>query len=211
MKNKGVLVVISGFSGAGKGTLMKNLISKYDYALSISMTTRQPRAGEVHGREYFFVTRDEFEQTIDKHGLIEYADYCGNYYGTPREYVEKQLESGRDVILEIEAQGAAQVKKFFPESLLIFVITPNVSELFHRLKGRGTETEEVIGKRMKRASEEVDFMADYDAIIVNDNLEECTDRLHGIIRAAGYSVSRNRDFIEGFREQFKSFFERGEL
>ena len=122
MKDKGILIVVSGFSGAGKGTLMKRLLADYDnYALSISMTTRGPREGEVHGREYFFTDKENFEKTIAENGLIEYATYCGNYYGTPREYVEKQLAAGKDVILEIEIQGALKVKEKFPECLLLFV------------------------------------------------------------------------------------------
>ncbi len=123
MKHKGILIVVSGFSGAGKGTLMKKLVQEYDnYALSISATTRAPRAGEEDGREYFFITKEAFEQKIAENGLIEYARYCENYYGTPRDYVEKQLEAGRDVILEIEIQGALKIRKQFPTALLLFVM-----------------------------------------------------------------------------------------
>ena len=210
MKNRGVLVVISGFSGAGKGTLMKSLVSKYDYALSISMTTRAPRAGEVDGQDYFFVTKEKFESTIEDGGLIEYANYCNNYYGTPKDYVEKQLESGRDVILEIEAQGALQIKKKFPESLLIFVVTPDVQVLVDRLWGRGTETKEVIDRRLNRASEEVDYIAEYDSIVINDDLDECRERLHEIIQGARFATFRNKDFIEGFRGQFAELLKEGE-
>ena len=141
MQHKGLLIVLSGFSGAGKGTLVKKLISTYDhFSLSVSMTTRAPREGEVNGREYFFVSKEEFEDTIQRDGLIEHANYCGNYYGTPRAYVEQEMEKGKDVILEIEIQGALQIKKKFPESLLLFVTPPNSEELERRLVGRGTES-----------------------------------------------------------------------
>ena len=134
MKRKGILIVVSGFSGAGKGTLMKKLMEDYDnYALSISMTTRTPRPGEVDGREYFFVTREQFEEKIGQDGLIEYASYCGNYYGTPRAYVEQQLEAGKDVVLEIEIQGALKIKEKFPTALLLFVMPPSAEELRKRL------------------------------------------------------------------------------
>ena len=155
MKKTGVLTVVSGFSGAGKGTLMKRLLECYDnYALSISMTTRAPRTGEEHGRHYFFVTKDEFEKTIEDDGLIEYAQYCGNYYGTPKAYVEQCLQEGKDVILEIEIQGALKIKKKFPDAVLIFVTPPDAAELRKRLVGRGTETDEVIDRRLSRAVEE---------------------------------------------------------
>ena len=159
---KGVLIVISGFSGAGKGTITKKLLENYDnYALSISMTTRQPRPGEVHGREYFFVDRETFEGHIEKEELVEYAEYVGNYYGTPRAYVEEQLNNGKDVILEIEIQGALKIKERFPDTLLLFVSTKSADVLFERLTGRGTETEEVIRNRMHRAAEEAEGMNEY--------------------------------------------------
>ena len=148
MANRGILVVVSGFSGAGKGTLMKHLLEKYDnYALSISATTRAPREGEEHGREYFFHTKQEFEELILQDALIEYAQYVENYYGTPKAYVEKQLEAGKDVILEIEIQGALKVKEKFPDTLLLFVTPPSAEELKRRLINRGTETKEVIDYR----------------------------------------------------------------
>ena len=145
MNNNGILVVISGFSGAGKGTLVRKLMEKYDnYALSISMTTRDAREGEEDGVHYFFVDHKKFEQTIANDGLLEYASYCGNYYGTPREYVEKQIAAGKDVILEIEVQGALQIKKKFPNTLLLFVTPPSAKELAQRLRDRHTETDEQI-------------------------------------------------------------------
>ena len=141
MREKGILIVVSGFSGSGKGTIMKELLKQYDnYALSISATTRNPRPGEEDGREYFFKTVEDFEKMIAKEELIEYARYVDNYYGTPRAYVEEQLEAGKDVILEIEIQGALKVKEKFPDTLLLFVTPPSAEELKSRLVGRGTET-----------------------------------------------------------------------
>lgn len=206
MKRKGILIVVSGFSGAGKGTLMKQLVHSYDnYALSVSMTTRDPRPGEEEGREYFFVSREEFERTIAGDGLIEYARYCDNYYGTPREYVEKQLEKGRDVILEIEIQGALKVKKKFPTALLLFVMPPNAGELKKRLMGRGTESIEVIEKRLKRASEEAEGIEEYEYIVINDRIEECVPRVHALIQAAHDAPLRNEEFIENMRKELEAF------
>ncbi len=206
MKRKGILIVVSGFSGAGKGTLMKQLVHSYDnYALSVSMTTREPRPGEEEGKEYFFVSREEFEKTIAQDGLIEYASYCDNYYGTPREYVEKQLEKGRDVILEIEIQGALKVKKKFPTALLLFVMPPSAVELKKRLMGRGTESIEVIEKRLKRASEEAEGIEEYEYIVINDRLEECVPRMHALIQAAHDTPERNEEFIENMRKELEAF------
>ncbi len=200
--NKGILIVLSGFSGAGKGTLMKELLKTYDnYALSISMTTRNPRPGEEDGREYFFSTREAFEEKIAQNGLIEYAEYCGNYYGTPRDYVERMLEEGKDVILEIEIQGMRKVKKMFPQMLSLFVTPPSAAELERRLRGRGTETEEVIRKRLGRASEESCGVEDYDYIVINDRLEECVKEIHGIVQAAKRASERNMEFINQIRDE----------
>ncbi|MGN1179647.1 MAG: guanylate kinase [Suilimivivens sp.] len=206
MKRKGILIVVSGFSGAGKGTLMKQLVHSYDnYALSVSMTTRSPRPGETEGKEYFFVSREEFERQIREKGLIEYASYCDNYYGTPKEYVEKQLEKGKDVILEIEIQGAMKVKEQFPEALLLFVMPPSAEELKKRLEGRGTETPEVIEKRLRRASQEAEGIENYDFIVINDKLEECVKEMHGLILAAHETPARNQDFINKMRKELEAF------
>lgn len=206
MRRKGILIVVSGFSGVGKGTLMKQLVHSYDnYALSVSMTTRQPRPGESDGKEYFFVSREVFEKTIAENGLIEYANYCGNYYGTPKEYVEKQLEKGKDVILEIEIQGALKVREQFPTALLLFVMPPSAQELKKRLEGRGTETEEVIAKRLKRATEEAEGIENYDFIVINDKLEECVKEMHGLILAAHETPDRNQEFIDNMRKELENF------
>lgn len=206
MKNKGILIVVSGFSGAGKGTLMKKLMQNYDnYALSISMTTRSPREGEREGVEYFFTDKEQFEQRIADNGFIEYACYCGNYYGTPREYVEQQLEAGKDVILEIEIQGALKVKERFPESLLLFVTPPSAGELQRRLVGRGTETDEVIRQRLARASEESEGIEAYDYIVVNDNLERCVEEINQLVDAARRAPVRRQGFIKEIREELREF------
>ncbi len=206
MEQKGILIVLSGFSGAGKGTLVKALLKKYDdYALSISMTTRAPREGERDGVEYFFTDREHFEKTIAENGLVEYAIYCDNYYGTPRAYVEEQLAAGKNVLLEIEIQGALKIKEKFPESLLIFVTPPDAAELRRRLEGRGTESAEVIAKRLARASEESEGMEAYDYIVINDRLEECAEELHQLVKAARRAPVRSREFIREIREELKGF------
>lgn len=203
MSDKGVLTVISGFSGAGKGTVVKQLLDKYDYGLSISATTRFPREGEQDGREYFFKTKEEFEQMIAEHQLIEYARYVGNYYGTPKEYVVQQLEQGKDVILEIEMQGALHVREILPEVNLIFLTPPSVDVLEQRLRGRGTETEEVIRDRMARAKEECSYMEKYDYIVVNDDLDECVENVHRLIRSLHYKREQQEKFIKKIKQEFE--------
>lgn len=206
-KNKGILTVVSGFSGAGKGTIMKELMKRYSeqYALSISATTRAPRTGETDGIEYFFKSREEFEQMIADEALIEYAQYVGNYYGTPKAYVEEQLLAGKDVILEIEIQGALKVKKRFPDTLLLFVTPPSAQELKNRLVGRGTETMDVIESRLARALEEAEGIEEYDYLVVNDVLDECVEEVHEIIRNEHYRVSRNIESINDMRKELKGF------
>ena len=179
MNQQGILVVVSGFSGAGKGTLRKELLKRYDnYALSVSATTRQPREGEKDGEDYFFVNREYFQQMIEEGRLVEYAQYVNHYYGTPRDYVEKKMAEGKDVILEIEIQGALKVKKRFPDALLIFVTPPSAGELRRRLVGRGTETIEVINARLRRAAEEASGMEAYDYLLINDEIDACVEQMH---------------------------------
>ena len=204
MKKRGILIVVSGFAGSGKGTLMKEILKQYDnYALSISATTRQPRGTEVNGKEYFFKTVEEFEKMIAQGELIEYANYVGNYYGTPKNYVEEQLASGKDVILEIEIQGALKVKEKFPETLLLFVTPPNATVLKERLIGRGTETLDVVEKRMMRASEEAEGITSYDYILINDDLQSCVLQMHNIIQSEHYKTSRNEAFIKQIEKELK--------
>lgn len=200
--SKGVLAVVSGFSGAGKGTVMKKLLESFDdYALSVSVTTRKPRPGEVDGKDYFFRTKEEVEEMIAQDQLLEYARYVDNYYGTPRSYVEEKLSEGKNVILEIEIQGAMKIKEKIPEAVLIFVTPPSVDELRRRLEGRGTETQEVIESRLSRAAEEAEGMEDYDYLLINDDLEECVNELHRIISSERCKTQRNTEFIKKIQEQ----------
>ncbi len=202
MNNKGIIIVVSGFSGAGKGTVMKALTAKYDrYALSVSATTRNPRPGEVNGREYFFVSNEEFEKLISENGLIEHAGYVDHYYGTPRKFVEDKLSAGKDVILEIEIQGALQIKEQYPDAVLLFIMPPSASELKKRLTARGTESKEVIAQRLLRAREESVGIENYDYIVVNDDLDRCVEEVNSVIEAAHDAPSRNLDFINTIRKE----------
>lgn len=205
MNKRGILAIISGFSGAGKGTVVNKLLEKDNYAVSISATTREPRQGEVDGKNYFFKSRDEFENMIENNQLIEYAEYVGNYYGTPRDYVFKKLEEGYDVILEIEMQGALKVKEKFPETALIFITPPSADELRKRLVGRGTETIEQIDKRMSRAVDECDYMNKYDYIVVNDDLDECVDEIHRLLQSIHNAKENQSELIEKITEELKKF------
>ncbi len=206
MSRKGILTIISGFSGVGKGTLVKGLMDQFDgYALSVSATTRNPREGEVDGVNYFFKTREEFERMIREDELLEHAQYVNNYYGTPRAYVEGMLNEGKDVILEIEIQGARQIKKKMPEAISIFIMPPTAQTLKERLVGRGTETAEVIEQRLQRAVEESEGIEEYDYILVNDVLSESVERLHEIIQSNHNHSDRNLDFINNIREDVKIF------
>ena len=205
--SKGILVVVSGFSGAGKGTVMKRLLEKYDdYALSVSVTTRAPRPGEEDGIAYFFRSREEFEQLIREDALIEYAQYVENYYGTPRSYVEEQLSAGRNVILEIEIQGAMKIKEKISDTVLVFVTPPTIRELKNRLVGRGTETQAVIESRLRRAAEEAEGIESYDYLLVNDVVENCVDELHEIILSERRRAERNGEFIRTIQKESREFF-----
>jgi guanylate kinase len=214
--SRGKLVVVSGFSGAGKGTLMQALMERHGerYALSVSATTRSPRPGEVDGASYFFVTRERFEEMIAEDAFVEYACYVGNYYGTPRAYVEEQLALGKNVILEIEIQGALKVKEKFPDTILLFVTAPDAGTLRDRLIGRGTESPEVVAARLSRACEESEGIEHYDYLVINDTVERATERIDQLIAAEregaaeknhGDRVSANIDFINKIREELKCF------
>jgi guanylate kinase len=204
MSRKGILVVVSGFSGVGKGTLMKQLTAKYSqYALSISATTREPREGEMDGRDYFFKSREEFETLIAEEKLIEYAEFCGNYYGTPREYVETHLAQGRDVLLEIEVQGAMKVKAQYPDALLLFVMPPDAKTLVERLRGRGTEPESVIRARLARAVQEAEAAPLYEYMLINGELDQSVEELRMLIEHQHSRVERNLGFIDQIHTELK--------
>ena len=216
MSNKGVIVVISGFSGAGKGTIVGRLMEKYNdkYSLSISATTRNPRPGEEHGKHYFFISKEEFENMIENEQLVQYAQYVGNYYGTPKEYVETKLNAGQNVILEIEIQGALKIKKKFPDTKLLFVTAPSAEILKERLVGRGTETLDVVNARLSRAYEESLGVEEYDYLVVNDVLDEAVDLIDNIITAENtgnkeavseHTITSNLDFINNMRNELLSF------
>ena len=204
--SKGLLLVISGFSGAGKGTVMKRLLELHDeYSLSISATTRKPREGEADGREYFFKTVEEFEKMIAEDALIEHAQYVGNYYGTPKAYVEEQLDKGNNVILEIEIQGAMNIKRMFSDAVLMFITPPTAEELEKRLRGRGTEDEETIMARLSRASEEAEGVENYDYIVVNDEVDACVSRIHEIVLSEKKKAKYNLGLINNIKEELKVY------
>lgn len=185
MRERGLLIVLSGPSGVGKGTVRKELFSQpnTNYEYSISMTTRKPREGEVDGVDYFFKSREQFEQLIAQGGLLEHAEFVGNYYGTPIAYVNETLDMGRDVFLEIEVQGAAQIREKAPEALFIFLAPPSLSELKERLVGRGTETDDIIAERIATAKQELEMMSLYDYVVENDEVQNACDRINAIITA----------------------------
>jgi guanylate kinase len=185
MKEKGILIVLSGPSGVGKGTVRKAIFSRPDttFEYSISATTRKPREGEVDGVDYFFKTKEEFEQLIREGKLLEYAEYVGNYYGTPLDYVTKTLESGKDVFLEIEVQGAKQVREKFPDGLFIFLMPPSLDELKKRITARGTESVELIRNRLEAAKKEIELTSMYDYIVENDDVERAVEKIYAIVQA----------------------------
>jgi len=197
-KHNGLLIVLSGPSGAGKGTICHELRRKLpDVQYSVSATTRYPRPGEVDGLDYFFRTREEFQTMIEKNELLEWAEFCENYYGTPLFAVEQALQSGTDVILEIEIQGALQIKERFPHGVFIFVIPPSMSVLSERIHKRGTESEEVIRKRLETATRELEYVTEYDYVIVNDELEKAVDKLKCILVAEKCRVKRKSYDFQG--------------
>lgn len=185
MQEKGLLIVLSGPSGVGKGTVRKAIFSQPDteFEYSISMTTRTPREGEINGIDYFFKSREEFEELIEQDKLLEYAEFVGNYYGTPVDYVRQTLDSGKDVFLEIEVKGARQVREKFPEGLFIFLMPPSLGELKNRIVTRGTETDDLITNRLLTAREEIEMMDLYDYIVENDQVDLASERIMAIIKA----------------------------
>lgn len=198
MTEKGLLIVLSGPSGVGKGTVRQAIFSKgeRDFIYSISATTRQRREGEVDGVDYFFKTREEFEDMIKNDQLLEYTEYVGNYYGTPVDYVQKTIDAGKDIFLEIEVQGAMQVKRRCPEAVLIFIMPPSFDVLKNRLIGRNTENEEAIAKRLNAAQKEISKAGDYDFVILNDEIEKAAVKLGTVIEAARFSGERIRWLVD---------------
>ena len=202
MDGKGLLIVISGPSGAGKGTICKELLSRHieNIELSISATTRLPRNGEVEGISYFFKSKDDFLYMIQNNDLIEYAHVYGNYYGTPKKYVLDKIDEGKDVILEIDVQGAMKVKQNYPDAVFIFIMPPSYEELKHRILSRGTETLADIEKRMHSAYEEIKSAANYGYIVINDDVKKATDKVCGILLAEKCKCSRNKIDFDSYKE-----------
>mgnify|MGYP000832609890 CR=1 FL=1 len=206
MRQKGSLTVISGFSGAGKGTIMRELLKKHpEYALSVSVTTRSPRPGEKDGVDYHFLTQQQFDRMVKEDGLLEHAGYVDHCYGTPRKYVEEAIAAGKDVILEIEIQGALKVKEKYPDALMLFLVPPDAQTLKERLVGRGTETADVIHDRLERAAQEAQEMGSYEYIIVNDDLDTCVKQVHELIQSAHCKKSHNTAFIKELQQDMNCF------
>lgn len=206
-KKKGLLIVLSGPSGAGKGTICKALMEKEkDLKLSISATTRQPRSGEIEGKNYFFKSEEEFEKMIENDSFLEWAKVYGHYYGTPKDFVLKNLDEGNDVVLEIDIQGALKIKEKFPEGVFIFILPPSMEELKNRIKKRGTETEEEIIKRFKSAYEELNYVSRYNYVVINDSVEEAVEKIKAIIIAEKCRVDRNKDLYLEIKEGLVWFY-----
>ena len=196
MCHEGLLIVVSGPSGSGKGTVLNQLRGiNQRVRFSVSATTRKPREGEVEGVNYFFKTVEEFKRLIEDGELIEWVEYCNNFYGTPRKHIEEATKQGFDVILEIEVEGAVNIKSKYPESVLVFILPPSFEELRSRIVNRGTENNDVIEQRLKRAKEELAYLSHYDYIIVNDELSDAVDRLNSILRSEKMRYSRNLDIL----------------
>lgn len=199
---RGMLIVLSGPSGTGKGTVCKALLNRLnDISLSISATTREPRTGEIHGKHYFFTKREEFEERIGRGEFLEYANVFSNYYGTPKSFVDEMLASGKDVLLEIDVQGALKVKENSPDGVFIFLVPPSMAELEKRIRSRGTETEEKIRERLGKAGAEMDLMEKYDYVIVNDEVDHVVDRIECIINAERHRVPRNIEKYNSLRSE----------
>ena len=205
MSNRGVLIVLSGPSGVGKGTVRQAIFENYenDFEFSISMTTRGKRPGEVEGKDYFYSSREEFEELIAQDGLLEYAEYVDNLYGTPLKYVEDTLASGRDVFLEIEVQGAKQVQKKMPEGIFVFLVPPNFKELEDRLVHRGSESHELVQQRLSKAVDELRQIRYYDYVVVNDKVSNASRKVKNIIESEHLKVSRNISDFETFIKEME--------
>lgn len=198
---KGIVAVISGPAGTGKGSVVKKLCNEYDnFNLSVSCTTRAPRPNEVDGREYFFITKEEFKKRLAEGGILEHTEYCGNFYGTPADYVRKLTSEGKDVILEIETDGARQIKKLMPEAVTIFLVPETKEKIRERLTGRGTESPEIIEKRLQKAERELEIARGYDYIVVNPTgkIDEAVRNVAAIFRAEKCLVARNKEFLDNF-------------
>ncbi|SJN35035.1 Guanylate kinase [Marinilactibacillus psychrotolerans 42ea] len=203
MTERGLLIVLSGPSGVGKGTVRKAIFDNYnnDFDYSVSMTTRKQREGEIEGVDYYFRTKEQFEYLIQKDGLLEYAEYVGNYYGTPLKYVNKTLDQGRDVFLEIEVQGALKVREKMPEGIFVFLSPPDLEELNSRIVNRGTDTHEMIEKRMTKAVEELKLIQYYDYVVENDTVNNAARKIRNIIESEHLKVTRNlKEFAEIIEE-----------
>ena len=206
INKKGLLLVVSGPSGTGKGTICKDIVAKHeDINLSISATTRNPRVGEIEGKSYFFKTKEEFEAMVDRGEFLEHAMIYDNYYGTPKKAIFDELDMGRDVILEIEMQGAMQIKEVYPQAVFIFVLPPSLQELRNRIVGRGTETEEQIEKRFNSAYDEIKLLGDYDYFIFNNIVEKSAEEILNILGVEKNKVSRyNKDILDMFEKEIKN-------
>jgi guanylate kinase len=196
MSHRGLLAVVCGPSGVGKGTILK-LVKERDEKLrfSVSVTTRKPRDGEIEGQNYFYISVDEFKEMIKNDELIEWVEYCGNYYGTPKKYIEDSIKDGYNIILELEVEGAANIKNKYPDSLSVFIVPPSYTDLKRRIEGRGTENIEVIEKRLDRAKEEVKFINNFDYVIVNDNIENTANNLNNILSVEKFKFKRNNNIL----------------